>query len=167
MRDQPRPVGPAVLIDRDGVLQNTAERLLPLTPQLIISTQNSAKYLDFIRRAELLYGVSPILGESERSLQSAVAVLAPHGVGGVRLPDRAVLLGRKEDGGYYLEDGCLSLSPEVRDLVPQGISPLEMLAALHEKCELRLPVGKICPVLCKGGGKSSVSGLVFTISCLT
>lgn len=167
LRSQPRPPGPAALIDREATLQQTAEQLLPLTPQLIIYTRHPRRYEAFLRRAELSYGVSPILSESARPLQRAAAVLAPYGAGGLPLPARAVLFGRAEDDGYYLSDACLSPPPEVLEQIPPGISTLEMLAALHEKCGLPLPPGEICPALCKGGGKSSVGGLVFTISCLT
>lgn len=167
LRSQPRPPGPVALIDRDAVLQNTAEMLLPLARQLIVCTNRSRDYVDFIRRAELSYGVSPVVSENGRPLQNAVAVLAPYGAGDASLPKRAVVLGRAEDGGYYLTDECFSLPTEVRDLIPAGIPVLEMLAALHEKCGLRLPAEEICPVLKKGGGESSVDGLIFTISCLT
>lgn len=162
-----RAAAAVVLVDEDGSLQATAERLIENAPRLIIYTNQPERYERFRDEAVYQYGTEPIVTGSPAAFEKAALVLAPFGKDKAFVPARTPVFGPAGAADYYIGEDSVVLPDDAARIMPAGLSKLEFLAALREQCGLSFATADFCRYLSKNGGKSSIKNAVLTISCLT
>ena len=148
------------LYDEKGLLTRTAATLLPLCNQLVVYTNNSEKYERFCENTRDIFGTAPIVSDDMSVLSEVIAVLSPLGGDYSGFSALIPVFGIKPFE-YHISDACISVDSTLTEHKPEAISTLDFLAAVYEKCGVKIHTEDFVKSLCKNGGITSLGGMYY------